>query len=162
MNSQQIRGPSRGKCWYLLDSDKGQTKHLSSMSSLWRTTRISRWMTPTLTTVLIRPFLNLFFANGLLLMFWRQRRSPLNSTPSTSVTATDRLQTMNPRDLSHADCQVVAWDFFSGQTIRKLVPCEGSRQHALPAQKGVFHLSKLTDIFYILFQTRVKMYLVLS
>ena len=74
---------------------------------------------------------------------------PLNSTPSTSVTATDRLQTMNPRDLSHADCQVVAWDFFSGQTIRKLVPCEGSRQHALPARKGVLYMSKLIDVFDI-------------
>ena len=69
MNSQQIRGPSRGKCRYLLDSDKGQTKHLTWMSSLWRTTRTSRWMTSTLTTVLIRPFLNLFCTNALLLMF---------------------------------------------------------------------------------------------
>ena len=74
---------------------------------------------------------------------------PLDSTPSTSVTATDRLQTMNPRDLSHADCQVMTWDFFSGQTIRKLVPCEGSRQHALPARKGVFHMFKVIDVFDI-------------
>ena len=44
----------------------------------------------------------------------------LNSTPSTSVTATDRLQTMNHRGLSHSDCQVGAWDFFSGHTVRKL------------------------------------------
>ena len=63
---------------------------------------------------------------------------------------------MNPRDLSHADCQVVAWDFFSGQTIRKLVPCEGSRQHTLPARKDVFYMYELFDIFDILYQTRVK------
>ena len=82
---------------------------------------------------------------------------PLNSTPSTRVTATDRLQTRNPRGLSHADCQVGAWDFFSGQTVRrlgKLVPCKVSRQHALPAGKGVFCMSKLIDIFEI--QSRVK------
>ena len=33
---------------------------------------------------------------------------------------------------------------FSGQTVRKLgklVPCEGSRQHALPAEIGVFYMS---------------------
>ena len=84
---------------------------------------------------------------------------PLNSTPSTSVTATDRLQTMNHRGLSHSDCQVGAWDFFSGQTVRKLgklVPCEGSRQHTLPARKDVFYMYELFDIFDILYQTRVK------
>ena len=102
----QIRGLSRGKCQYLLDSDKGQTKHLSSMSSLWRTTRISRWMTPTLTTVLIRPFLNLFCTNTLLLMFSGLCRS---------------------HSILHPQC-----------------------------------VSKLIDIFDILFQTRVKMYLVRS
>ena len=31
---------------------------------------------------------------------------PLNSTPSTSRTATDRHQTVKPRGLSYADCQV--------------------------------------------------------
>ena len=89
-------------------------------------------------------------------MFWRQRRSPLNSPPSTSVTATDRLQTMNPRGLSHAGW---AWNFFSGQTVIKrgeLVPFKGSRQHALPARKGVFYMSKLIDILDIFFLTRVK------
>ena len=91
----------------MLDCDKGQTKHLSSMSSLRRTRRINRWMTPTSTNVLIRPFLNLFFATDVL----RTTSNPLNSTPSTSVTATKRLQTVKPRGLSHADCQVGAWDF---------------------------------------------------
>ena len=57
------------------DCDKGQTKHLSSMSSLWRTTRMSRWMTPTLTTALIRSFLNLFPVNALLLIFSGLRQS---------------------------------------------------------------------------------------
>ena len=55
---------------------------------------------------------------------------PLNSTPLTSVTATDRLLTMNSRDPSHADCQVGAWNFFSGQTVKKLgklFPREGSQ-----------------------------------
>ena len=69
MNSQQIHRPSRGKGQYLLDCDKGQTEHLSSMSSLWRTMRLSRWMTPTSTTVLIRPILNLFSANCFALFF---------------------------------------------------------------------------------------------
>ena len=41
MNSQQIHGPIRGKCQHMLDHDKGQNKHLSSMSCLWRTTRMS-------------------------------------------------------------------------------------------------------------------------
>ena len=41
----------------------------------------------------------------------------LNSTPSTSVTATDRLQTMNHRGLSHSDCQVGAWDFSAIRTL---------------------------------------------
>ena len=84
---------------------------------------------------------------------------PLNSTPSTRLTATDRLQTMNHRGLSHSDCQVGAWDFFSGQTVRKLgklVPCEGSQQHALPIWKVEFYISKFIDNFDILFQTRVK------
>ena len=66
---------------------------------------------------------------------------------------------MNHRGLSHSDCQVGAWDFFSGQTVRKLgklVPCEGSRQHTLPARKDVFYMYKLFDIFDILYQTRVK------
>ena len=87
---------------------------------------------------------------------------PLNSTTPTSVTATCWLQTMNPRDLFHADCQVGAWDFFSGKNIAlrvgKLVLREGSQQHYLPAQKGLFHMSKLIGILDILFQTRVKMY----
>ena len=39
---------------------------------------------------------------------------PLNSTPSTSVTASCWLQTVKPQVLSHADCLVGAWDFFSG------------------------------------------------
>ena len=76
------------------------------MSSLWRATRISRWMTPTLTTVLIRPFLNLFSTNALLLMF-------------------------------------------SGLC----------RSHSILHPQRV---SKLNDNFDILFQTRVKMYLVPS
>ena len=33
---------------------------------------------------------------------------PFNSTPSTSVTGTDRLQTVKPRGLFPADCQVGA------------------------------------------------------
>ena len=41
MKSQQIHGPIRGKCQYMLDHDKGQTKHLSSMSCLWMRTRMS-------------------------------------------------------------------------------------------------------------------------
>ena len=36
----------------------------------------------------------------------RSTSSPLNSTPSTSRTATDRHQTVKPRGLSYADCQV--------------------------------------------------------
>ena len=39
---------------------------------------------------------------------------PNNSTPSTSVSATCWLQTVKPQVLSHADCLVGAWDFFSG------------------------------------------------
>ena len=39
LNSQRIHGPSRGNFPYMLDCDKDQTKYLSSMSSLWRTTR---------------------------------------------------------------------------------------------------------------------------
>ena len=63
-------------------------------------------MTPTLTTVLIRPFLNLFCTNALLLMFSGLCRS---------------------HSILHPQC-----------------------------------VSKLIDIFDILFQTRVKMYLVPS
>ena len=100
---------------YMLDYDKGQTKHLSSMSSLWRTTRMSRWMTPTLTTVFIRPFLNFFSANALLLMFsaWTTW-----TTWTTSIKECDcDWQTSNPGGLSHADCQVRAADF---SAVRKL------------------------------------------
>ena len=103
MNSQQKYGQNGRKCRYVLECDKGQTKHLSS---LWRTTRLSRWMTPTLTTVLIRPFLNLFSANALQLMF-------------------------------------------SGLC----------RSHSILLNVC---LTKLNDNFDILFQTRVKMYLVPS
>ena len=38
----------------------------------------------------------------------------------------------------------------------KLVPCEGSQQHALPIWKAEFYISKFIDNFDILFQTRVK------
>ena len=109
---------------------------------------MSRWMTPTY-NCFDQTISNVFFFKCAATDVLKITSIPLNSTPSTSVTATDRLQTMNPRDLSHADCQVVAWDFFSGQTIRKLVPCKGSRQHALPARKGVFYMSKLIDVFDI-------------
>ena len=71
-------------------------------------------MTPTLTTVLIRPFL-ICFCKRAAADVLRTTSIPLNSAPSTSVTATDRLETMNPRGLSDADNQVGAWDFFSGQ-----------------------------------------------
>ena len=129
MNSQQIHRPSRDKGQYHLDCDKGQTEHLSSMSSLWRTTRMSRWMTPTLTTVLIRPFLNLFFCKWAATDVLKITSIPLDFTPSTNATATDKLQTINPRGLFQADWQVGARDFFSGRTVRKLrkqIPCECS------------------------------------
>ena len=52
--------------------------------------------------------------------------------------------TVEPRLLPHADGQVRARDFFSGQKIvfgvGGLIPGEGSRQHDLPTQKGVFHI----------------------
>ena len=50
---------------------------------------------------------------------------------------------------------VGASNFFSGQTViklGKLVPFKGSRQHALPARKGVFYMSKL--IFLIFFSSQ--------
>ena len=43
--------------------------------------------------------------------YWCPATIPLNSTPSTSVTATERLQTVKPLVLSHTYCQVRAWDF---------------------------------------------------
>ena len=66
---------------------------------------------------------------------------PLNTTPS--VTATDRLQTVKPRGLSHADRQLGAFlAIRPSEKLGKLVPCKGSRQHAVPAEKGVFYMSK--------------------
>ena len=87
-----------------------QRSALSSMSSLWWTTRMSGWMTPTLTTVLIRPFLNLFFCKRAATDVLKTI-DPTQFYTSTSVTATDRLRTMNSRGLCHADCQVGALYF---------------------------------------------------
>ena len=67
-------------------------------------------MTPTLTTVLIRPFLNLFFCKRAATDVLKTI-DPTQFYTSTSVTATDRLRTMNPRGLCHADCQVGALYF---------------------------------------------------
>ena len=105
MNSQQIHGPSIGKantCWtvtirpstclrcHTLKNNEDEQVNDTHINNCFNQT-ISEFVfckraaTEVLKTTLI----------------------PLSSTPSsTSVTATDRLQTMNPRGLSHADCQV--------------------------------------------------------
>ena len=84
---------------------------------------------------------NVFFCKHAATDVLKTTSIPLNFTPSMSVTATDRLQTLV------ASLTLIARSglgiFVSGQTVRKLgnlVPCKGSRQHALHTQKGAFQI----------------------
>ena len=128
MNSQQIHGPNRGKGQYMMDC---QTKHLCSMSSLWKTTRMSRWMTPTLTTVLIRPFLNLFLQT-LLLMFSGLRR------PHTQCSI-----------LNKCDCEFLAFRLWSLEASFTLIARSGldifSVIRILPSKWKNWFLAKVPD-----------------
>ena len=96
----------------MMDCDKGQTKHLSSMSLLHMKENEDEQVNDIYINNYFNQTISDFgFCKCAATDVLKTTSIPLNSTPSTSVTATCWLQTMKPQELFHAECQ--AWDFFS-------------------------------------------------